>query len=127
MSAPIVLSMNSDRRSLTVSFRSRFGVTRKISLSAAEVGELIQELGSWRLTMIPPQQFASKPADERASTGNPSVRVVAGPTAGSLILSLLDVKYGWLGFRFQSQSWNALAGQASDALGETDVRSSVPE
>ena len=127
MSGPIALSMNRDRASLTVSFRSRFGLKRNISLSAAEVGDLLQELGRARLTMIPPQQFVPKPADQRPSTKNPSFRVTPGPTAGSLVLSLLDVKFGWLGFGIRSQSWHALVSQASEALGETDAKSSASE
>jgi hypothetical protein len=128
MPGPIALSMNSDRKSLNFSFRSRIGVRRKVSLSAAEVSDLLQELGRARLTMIPPQQFAPKPADKRPSTKNPSVHVTAGPKAGSLVLSLLDVKYGWLGFGFRAQSWHALVRQASDALAEADTtRSAAPE
>ena len=53
--------------------------------------------------------------------------MTAGPTPGSLVLSLLDVKFGWLGFWFRSQSWNDVVNQASEALGETDIRSVVPE
>ena len=127
MSATIALSMNSDRKSLTFSFRSRIGAKRKVSLSAAEVGDLLQQLGRARLTMIPPQQFAPTPADKCPSTVNPSIHIAAGSRAGSFVLSILDVRYGWLGFRFRSQSWQSLANHASEALGETSSQSAVPE
>jgi len=125
MPGPITLSMNPDRKSLTFSFRSRFGVARKLSLPAAEAGHLIQELGFARLTMIPPQLFASTSADTPPTTRNPSVQVVAG-TSGSFMLSLLDARYGWLGFQMRTQSWQALAKQVADIVGETDSRSSTP-
>jgi len=118
--------MNSDRKSLTFSFRSRFGVTRKVSLPAADVGDLIQELGFARLTMIPPQTFASTSADKPPTTRNPSVQVVAGKRSGSFMLTFLDARYGWLGFQMRTQSWQALTEQVAGVLGETDSRSSTP-
>jgi len=101
------------------------GVTRKVSLPAAEVGDLIQDLGFARLTMIPPQQFASTSPDHPPTTRNPSVQVVAG-RSGSFMLSLLNARYGWLGFQMRTQSWQALAKQVADVLGEADSRSSTP-
>jgi hypothetical protein len=122
MAAQIDIAVNPDRRTLSLTVNSKTGASRSVSLSADEVGELLQNLGEARMNMEPPRQPKPGPRDKFQGTMNSPVQIFPGTQAGSILLLLLDIRYGLLGFEFHSEKWNALVKQVSDFLEGSNSR-----
>jgi hypothetical protein len=119
MPGKIDIAVTPDRRSLNLTIASETGANLAMNLSAAEVSQLLQNLGDARMNMEPKREPKPGPADRFQGTLNPPVQLFPGAQPGSILLLMLDIRYGLLGFEFHGDKWNALAKQVSDFLGGT--------
>lgn len=117
MPGKIDIAVNPDRQSLNLTVASEGGVSQTLTLSATDVGRLLQDLGDARMKMEPKREPKPGPADRFQGTLNAPVQLFPGAQPGSILLLLLDIRYGLLGFEFHGNKWNALVKQVSDFLG----------
>jgi hypothetical protein len=116
MSGKIDIAVNPDKQSLDLTLRVEGGSSQTLALSTAEVGQLLQNLGDARMAMEPARQAKPGPTDRFQGTMNPPVQLFPGSKEDAVLLLLLDIRYGFLGFEFQIDKWQALVKQVSDYL-----------
>jgi hypothetical protein len=116
MPGKIDIAVNADRLSLNLTVASQTGASQTLTLSATEVGQLLQDLGDARMNMEPTREPKPGPTDRFQGTMNSPVQLFPGTLPGSILLLFLDIRYGLLGFEFHGEKWNTLVKQVSDFL-----------
>jgi hypothetical protein len=117
MPGKIDIAVTPDRRSLNLTIVSEAGANLAMTLSATEVGQLLQNLGDARMNMEPKREPKPGPTDRFQGTMNAPVQLFPGARPGSILLLFQDIRYGLLGFEFHGDKWNGLMKQVSDFLG----------
>ena len=108
--------MNPDKQSLNFTLSTDAGASQSLTLSTTEVSQLLQTLGEARMGMTPMRQPQPGPTDRFQGTLNPPVQLFPGTNADAILLLFLDIRYGLLGFEFQTDKWQELVKQVSDFL-----------
>ena len=99
-----------------VAVSTEAGANQTLTLSTTEVSQLLQNLGDARMAMTPTRQPKPGPIDRFQGTMNPPVQLFPGSKEDAVLLLLLDIRYGLLGFEFQTDKWAALVQLVSDFL-----------
>jgi hypothetical protein len=116
MPGKIDIAVNSDKQSLNLTLSTEAATSQTLTLSTTEVGQLLQNLGEARMGMTPMRQPKPGPTDRFQGTMNPPVQLFPGSKDDAVLLLLLDIRYGLLGFEFQTDKWQSLVKQVSDFL-----------
>ena len=116
MPGKIDFAVNPDKQSLNLTLSTEAGASQSLTLSTADVNQLLLALGEARMAMTPMRQPKPGPTDRFQGTMNPPVQLFPGTKADAILLLFLDIRYGLLGFEFQTDKWAALVKQVSDFL-----------
>lgn len=116
MPGKIDFAVNPDRQSLNLMLSTEAGASQSLTLSTGDVSRLLQALGEARMSMTPVRQPNPGPTDRFQGTMNPPVQLFPGTEADAILLLFLDIRYGLLGFEFQTDKWQELVKQVSDFL-----------
>jgi hypothetical protein len=116
MPGKIEFTVNPDKQSLNLTLSAEADASKTLTLSTMEVSQLLQNLGDARMGMTPMRQPKPGPTDRFQGTMNPPVQLFPGSKEDAVILLLLDIRYGLLGFEFQTDKWMALVKHVSDFL-----------
>jgi hypothetical protein len=116
MPGKIDIAVNPDKHSLNLTLSTEAGASQSLTLSTAEVNQLLQTLGEVRMAMAPMRQPKPGPTDRFQGTTNPPVQLFPGTKEDAILLLFLDIRYGLLGFEFQNDKWNELVKQVADFL-----------